>query len=206
MKNFERITTGLDVVPLLKALEKAPELWREITLRQEYPGSAHHDTETIVVRGPKSFTREDYFFDFSALNYPAAIELDYLITPLVWPVLQALEVKELGRLFIVKLKPHGVIELHIDEGDYSDHYSRFHICLQSENATLTVRNETQHFAPGEAWWLDHKALHYGNNDSDVPRIHIIFDAVTPLYPMEKLLEAHAQERIVSQALAMGKRL
>lgn len=106
-------------------------------------------------------------------------------------------------MFVVKLKSHGVIELHIDEGDYADHYSRFHICLQSENATLTVRNETQHFAPGEAWWLDHKARHYGNNDSEVPRIHIIFDAVSPLYPMKDLLEAHAQHQAIKQALNMG---
>lgn len=186
MKNFELLLSDLDITPLLDALNSMPELWTEITLRQEYPGSAHHDTETIVVRGPKSFTREDYFFDFGAFNYPAAVTLDHLITPLLLPVIKKLEVKELGRMLIVKLKPHGIVDLHIDEGDYADHFSRFHICLQSENATLTVRNETQHFSPGEAWWLDHKALHYGNNDSDLSRIHIIFDAVTPLYPMEKI--------------------
>lgn len=203
MKNFERIAEGLNVVPLLNALKQMPDLWREITLRQEYPGSAHHDTEAIVIRGPKSFSNEDYFCDFSALSYPAAVILDDQITPLIWPVLQALQVKELGRLFIIKLKPHGIVDLHIDEGDYADHYSRFHICLQSENATLTVRDETQHFAPGEAWWLDHKAPHYGNNDSDISRIHIIFDAVSPLYPMRQT-DKELQRDLVKQVLNMGK--
>lgn len=88
MPNFERIATGLDVAPLLAALDAMPELWGEITLRQDYPGSV-----------------------------------------------------------------------------------------------LTAGGEVQHFAPGEAWWFDHKVEHTADNLGESPRIHIIFDAVTARFPM-----------------------
>lgn len=181
MNNFERIATDLNVIPLLNKLE--PELWREITLRQEYPG-AHHDTETIFLRGPKTLTPQDYFYDLGAYDYPAMNKLFYTVLPLVMPVLDKIQTIELGRMLIVKLKPHGVVDLHVDEGLYADHYARFHICLQAdEGSALTAEEETQHFAPGEVWWFNHKSNHYAKNESDTPRIHLIFDAVTPLYPM-----------------------
>jgi hypothetical protein len=203
--NFELLVSGLDVKPLLEALEAQPELWKENTLRQDYPTSCHGDTENIFLRGPKSLTPEDYFFDLSALNYPAMYKLDDVVTPIVWPVLKKLEVTELGRMIIVKLKPHGVVGTHIDEGDYADHFSRFHICLQADSgSTLTAYNESKHFSPGEAWWFNHKSVHFATNDSDLPRIHIIFDAVSPLYSMNELLEEEAQRRAVSQTLGMGK--
>jgi len=185
MKNhFERIATGLDVAPLLTAIDSMPELWREITLRQEYPNGAHHDTETIFLRGPKTLTPQDYFFDLGACDYPAMSKLNNVVIPLLLPVLIDLDVTELGRILIVKLNPDGVVDAHIDEGLYADHFARFHIALQGEEgSTLTVGDETQHFAPGEAWRLDHKIIHCAANNAKTPRIHLIFDAVTPLYPM-----------------------
>lgn len=182
MLNFERLATGIDVAPLLAVLDANPELWGQITLRQEYPGSAHHDTDCIFLRGPKAFTREDYFFDLGSYDYPAVDQLADVLVPVVRPVLQALGVTELGRALIVRLQPGGHVDAHVDEGDYADHFSRFHVCLRAQpGSTLTAGDETQHFAPGEAWWFDHKALHTADNLTDEARIHIIFDAVTPKY-------------------------
>lgn len=182
--NFKRLVTGLDVAPILNTINTMPELWHEITLRQEYPGSSHQDTESIFLRGPKSLTREDYFFDLGSFDYPAMNKLGEIIYPVMEVVADILKIAELGRVIIVKLNHHGVIKPHIDEGLYADHFARFHICLQAEGSTLTAGDETQHFSPGEAWWFNHKVIHSGINNSDVPRIHLIFDAVTPLFPMK----------------------
>ena len=184
MKNFELLVAGLDVKPMLDVLEQNPELWKENTIRQEYPGSCHGETENIFLRGPKTLTHQDYFFDLGAFDYPAMEKFVEPLLVLLRPVFTKLQVSEMGRMILVKLNPHGRVGTHIDEGMYADHYSRFHICLQGEEgSTLTAYNETQHFSPGEAWWFNHKSVHYATNDSDLPRIHIIFDAVTPLYPM-----------------------
>jgi len=182
MKQFDLVAQGLDVAPLLAALEAKPELWNDITIRQDFPGSAHHDTECIFLRGPATFTVYDYFDNTFAYDYRAMDVLEDVVAPLLKPVLQGLGATELGYVLIVKLQPGGHVDEHIDEGTYADHYSRFHLALTGEEgATLTAGGETQHFAPGEVWWFNHKALHSADNKSESPRIHVIFDAVTPRY-------------------------
>lgn len=182
--NFERIATGLDVGPLLAALEAQPERWREITVRQDYPGSAHHDTEAIFLRGPRAFTVADYMGDPVAYDYPAMDALADVLVPLLRPLLQAMEVSELGYVLAVNLKPGGRIDEHVDEGAYAEHYARFHLVLTSEPGnTFTVGGESVHMAPGELWWFNHRAPHRVANDSAAGRIHVIFDAVSPHYPV-----------------------
>lgn len=178
MNNFKLIKHGIDVQPILAALEANPHMWNLLTIRQNFPGSAHKDTENIFIRGPKDFTVEDYFYDLGAYDYPHAHKLaDVLVLPFAH-LFHEMHIQELGRIIIVKLAPGGHIDEHIDEGDYADYYERFHICLTGEEgSTLTAGDETQHFAPGECWWFNHKLPHYADNKSDVPRIHIIFDAV-----------------------------
>jgi len=186
MNNFKLVETRIEVDSLLKKLETMPELWNEITIRQEYSGSAHHDTETIFLRGPKTLTPEDYFGDLGSINYPAMKQLASEIFPVIFPAMKKLKYTELGRMMIVKLKPHGVVDAHIDEGNYADHFSRFHIVLQTtKGAVMGVGDESCHMRAGECWWFNHKVLHAAHNMSDVPRIHLIFDAVSPIYPMER---------------------
>jgi hypothetical protein len=111
-----------------------------------------------------------------------------VLVPILRPLLtDVLQVEELGRVLIVKLKSGGVVTPHIDEGTYADHYARFHVAVTgTDKATLTAGPNTQHFAPGEAWWFDHKVTHSARNDGDTDRIHIIIDAVTARFPMRKV--------------------
>jgi hypothetical protein len=124
--NHERIATNLNVQPLLAALESLPELWDQITVRQDYPGSAHHDTQAIFLRGPRVFTFEDYMLSTVAFDYPAMEDLKTVLLPLMRPILHELDVSELGFVIIARLKAGGHIDAHVDEGTYADHYSRFH--------------------------------------------------------------------------------
>jgi len=187
MQNFKRVSEGLNVTPVVEAIEAHPELWDEITIRQDYEGSAHKDTACIFLRGPKSFTPDDYFFDLGSYDYPAVDLLADSLVPLLQPLLRdVLKVEELGRVLIVRLEPNGHIESHVDEGEYADHFTRFHLALTGDDgSTLTCGSETVHFAPGELWWFDHKVEHYADNKSEKPRIHIIIDAVTSMYPRLK---------------------
>lgn len=174
--NFLRIAHGIQVADLLAAIPAA--MWDEITVRQDYPGSAHHATQCIFLRGPRAFTFEDYQGDTLALNYPALDSLAEHIEPLLCPLLATLGATELGYVLIVRMRPGGHISEHIDEGAYADHYSRFHIALDDlPGATLTVGGEMQQFAPGDVWWFNHKARHSGDNCSPAWRTHLIFDAV-----------------------------
>lgn len=176
--NFERIAQGVDVAPLLDALAAKPELWDEITIRQHYPGSAHHDTNAIFLRGPYSFTAIEYMWKADAYDYPMMDALSPVIGDVLRPIIKNLGVTELGYVLIVRLKAGGEIDEHVDQGYYAEHYERFHLVLTSEPGNeFTVADETVHMAPGEVWWFNHRRSHRVVNGSAYERIHVIFDAV-----------------------------
>lgn len=182
--NFIRITTGLDVGPFNKLLSDKPELWDEIEARQKASNSAHKDTKCIFVRGPLKMSHYYVMFDLGAYDYPC---MDYLadeLVPLLKPVLDWLEVTELGRVLVVNLEPGGHVDAHDDQGLYADHYARFHLVLQSnKGCSQTCGEQRQEFNVGDVWWFDHKKEHTADNKGNDNRVHIIFDAVTNLFPM-----------------------
>jgi GNAT superfamily N-acetyltransferase len=187
MHNFQRLLTDLDVGPMLDALEARPELWGEITARQEAPGSPHHDTESIWLRGPRELTLESVFNDLMAVDYLSMHELAGDVYPLVAPVLRQLGSTALGRVMIVKLKPGGFIDPHEDTGRYAKAFSRFHLVLKSDPGNVfTCDGESVHMQPGELWWFNHRGEHQVRNDSATERIHIIFDAQVPGIPVRAL--------------------
>lgn len=180
MHNFNRLLTNLDVGPMLDALGARPQLWDEITVRQEAPGSPHHDTECIWLRGPREITLHSVFNDLRSVDYLSMGELAESVYPLVAPILRQLGSTLLGRVMIVKLKPGGHIDAHEDTGLYAKSFSRFHLVLKSEPGnSFTCDDETVHMAPGELWWFNHRGQHEVRNDSGEDRIHIIFDAQVP---------------------------
>ena len=129
--NFVRIAEGLDVEPLLELLDNKPELWKEIDTRQKTTNSPHKDTECIYVRGPLKMSAYYVLWDTGSYDYPCMEYLKPALVPLMQPILEKLEVKEMGRLLIVNLKPSGHVTKHNDQGTYADHYSRFHLVLKS---------------------------------------------------------------------------
>ena len=176
--NFVRVADGLDVEPLLKLLDAKPELWKEITTRQDMTKSPHKDSECIYVRGPLKMSIYYVMYDIGSYDYPCMEYLKSALVPLMRPILDKLQVKEMGRVLIVNLKSSGHVTKHIDTGTYADHYERFHIVLRSnQHCFQTSGSELQRFEVGEVWWFDNKKLHTAHNVGDTDRIHIIFDCV-----------------------------
>src|SRR5437763_4661547 len=66
MENFKLLARGIDVQRALAELAQHAALWKLFTARQDTPGSAHHDTECIVLRGPREVTTESVFNDLGA--------------------------------------------------------------------------------------------------------------------------------------------
>ena len=99
--NFRRIAKGLDVEPLLQLLDAKPELWKEIQTRQKFINSPHKDTETIHVRGALKMSAYYLMWDIGAYDYPCMEYFKPALVPLMRPILDKLEVKEIGRVMIV---------------------------------------------------------------------------------------------------------
>lgn len=179
MRNFQLLATGLPVAAALAELETRPQLWRIFTGRQDTPGSAHRDTECIVLRGPASITMAAVFNDLDAHWYPHAdlIDADALRAVLDAAIVKLGPIEQLGRVMVVNLKPEGHIDRHADEGAYAAHYERFHLALSAKPGNwFHCGDEAVYMKPGELWKFDHHTPHEVHNFSDSGRIHIIIDA------------------------------
>lgn len=187
MKNFQRIGNGLDVLPLLLALKRRPELWREDTYLRDYPQGPFGDTETVMLRFPLKSVKEteaevqDHLSRYDpheSIDYPA-----YKLLPearaLVMNLMHYVGGERLGRVMVNSLAPGGRIYPHADTPLHADYYTRFHIVLQSQPGVLFRAGDEQVFmATGEVWWFDNKLEHEVINNSADDRIHMVVDIRT----------------------------
>lgn len=156
-----------------------PGMWDEFTARQDTPGSAHHATRCIVLRGPDTHNldKEAVFGCLESIDLPT-IERLPAVRELCRMACQLLRVRQLGRVMLVELPAGASIDRHQDEGAYAQHFDRFHLPLVSDPGnTFTCGAETIHMAPGELWQFNHRIEHEVANNSSAARIHLIIDAV-----------------------------
>jgi hypothetical protein len=189
MNNIKRILTGLNIEPIKQKLNAHPEWWDEITIRQDHPGSYHKDTEAIYLVGPVSFSYEDVYTNLGLMHYPHWADFDEELESLSTSIIQAAHLTRGGRVMLVKLKPGGVIDYHVDEGPYAEQFSRFHIpIITNPKCMISVdqdeqRSETEYMKAGEMWWFNHRKPHFVFNHGTEDRIHLIIDAVSEKYPV-----------------------
>lgn len=187
---FRKVTDGIDIGPMVAALYEHHAIWDQIKARQETPGSPHSETKTIFLRWSKDFTVDAAFNQVAAVNYPALKEFPEA-DDLINTFNGILRPTEIGRVIITSLKPGGRISPHIDEGNYPDHFQRFHLPLSSNILSTfygkvlisekmkSYLTESVCMKPGELWWFDNKKEHWVENLGTSPRVHMIFDAVVP---------------------------
>lgn len=174
------------MTPLNEAVARQPDLWNEIQERQKFSGSPHGDTETIFLRWCKGLNLHSAFTEIPAFDCLAMGKLLEAHEHINY-ALSLASGQKLGRVLIVKLRPGGVITPHIDEGDYADHYERFHVVLKSQAGVLfTCGNEAVQMKAGEVWWFNHKEVHEVHNLSQSDRIHMMVDMVAPKFRRERM--------------------
>lgn len=167
--------TDIDVSGAAAELDKQPLLWKLVQVRQLYDGTAHADTETIVLRGPQ--TIEDIFdnlecVDFGTLeSFPKTLELIRI-------VVEFLKAREIGRIMLVRLDEGGCIRPHVDEGTYARYFARFHLVIDSMGCRFRCGEEYVTMLPGELWWFNHQVVHSVINRGK-PRTHLIMDFTAP---------------------------
>jgi hypothetical protein len=92
---------------------------------------------------------------------------------------------KLGRIMIVKLLPGGVINPHIDPGQYFQEHYRFHVPFVTAPEVLFYGedNTPAHMPVGFLSQLANRRMHSAENKSNVDRIHLIvdIDSSNPIY-------------------------
>jgi Aspartyl/Asparaginyl beta-hydroxylase len=186
--HFQKLASGLAVFPLLSAIDAQPKLFKEISGRQDYQGSAHQDTKSIFLRWCKDLGVSSAFTEIPAFDYPAMGKLPEA-QELIQFAIRAAGGQKLGRVLIVSLRPGGVITPHADEGAYADHYERFHIVLKSESVIFKCADEWVEMEPGDLYWFNHKEQHEVASYSKEPRVHMIIDMVAPKFRRERTVRS-----------------
>ena len=170
----------IDVFDLVASLRDRMTDFDKVTLRQEWPGSPHHDTRAIILRGPVGLGR--------TLPLPAGwfddVPHEDLLPRWDWPevrdVLREIEKLApvgLGKAMIVALRPGGSIDWHVDEGPYAQAHLRYHLPLVTNPfAHLYSGGEQAHVPVGALTFFDTSVLHSATNLGPTDRIHLIVDA------------------------------
>jgi hypothetical protein len=187
MKNFLQLAAGLDVLPLLLAIKRRPELWKEDTYLRDYPQGPFGEIESIMLRFPTKGVYEteaemqnhlSTYDQHENIDYPAYKILSEA-RPLVMSLMSRVGGERLGRVMINKIAPGGKIFPHVDTKSHTDYYSRFHIVLQSQpGVSFRSGDEQIYMGTGEAWWFDNSQEHEVINNSADDRIHMIVDVRT----------------------------
>jgi hypothetical protein len=187
MQNFQLIASNVDVSPLLLAIKRRPDLWKEDTYLRDYPKGPFKDIESIMLRFPVKgvcATEEELkdhlskYDQHENIDYPAYKVL-HEARPMVMSLMTRVNGERLGRVMINKIVPGGVIYPHADTPVHAEYYSRFHIVLQSSPGVVFKAGEEQVYMPtGTCWWFNNKEVHEVINNSAEDRIHMIIDIRT----------------------------
>lgn len=190
MDNFQRIATGLPVMPLalaLKRYHKSHDIWKEDTYLRDYPQGPFGDTESVILRFPPRSVHqteellkqhETQFDQHENVDQPVFAMLPEA-RPLIFNLMAAVEGERLGRCMINKLRPGGHIFAHADTPLHASYWDRFHIVLQSApGSNFRCGEEVVNMIAGECWWFNNLVEHEVNNNSGDDRIHLIVDIRT----------------------------
>lgn len=187
MKNFQRLSSGIDIHPLLLAVKRRPDLWKEDTYLRDYPQGPFAQIESIMLRFPEKSVHEteaelldhtSKFDQHENIDYPA-YKILIEARPIVMNLMGYVGGERLGRVMINKIAPGGVIYPHVDTKSHTDYYSRFHVVLQSQPGVIFRAGDEQiYMGVGEVWWFDNAQEHEVINNSADDRIHMIIDIRT----------------------------
>jgi len=186
MMNFYRLAEGVDVVPLMHAVARQPDLWNANTFRTTFPNTPHGDVDDIWLRfsdPAKCSTVGTVIGDDTPVWHDAAKRLPQA-KPIILDLMRRVDAYELGRVLITKLRPGGRILPHADtDGSYVNTNDRFryHVVLQGLPGSLyRTGNETVCMRTGEVWWFNPTLEHEILNNSVDDRVHLLVDV--RIYP------------------------
>ncbi len=167
---IQLLSSGVNVAPLLWALQEHPELWDQHTARTEHPSSPHHGLSDIWAR--YAAPGEDPKGPHESIWYEAANLLP--VRELVYPMLAAFGGTRLGGVLITKIPAGKECKPHTDPGWHARYYEKFAIQVQSApGQEFCFEGESLVTRPGDVFWFDNAHLHWVTNPTRYDRITLI---------------------------------
>ncbi|MDN8066333.1 aspartyl/asparaginyl beta-hydroxylase domain-containing protein [Burkholderia vietnamiensis] len=187
MRNFLKIDDGVDVAPLVVAIDAHPELWDSHKERKTSDGSPHTGMSDIWVRYNdirKYRDRQSFNDEHVPVWYPAYHALPEM-RPILFDLMATVQGEMLGGVLITRIPPGAGIAAHVDEGWHVEYYDKFYVSLRSapgaefycDEGGVEVLNPKE----GEIWRFDNRKNHWVENNSDRDRITLIVCIRTEKY-------------------------
>lgn len=169
MSNLALAFGGMDVAPLVSALDAQPELWNQTPDRTTPPDSPHFGLSDIYIRfGLNPRDREQH----ESVWYPAADALP--VRDLIFDLMRIVEGERLGGVLITKIPAGLMCRPHRDEGWHAGYYEKFGIQLASApGQRFHVESESLETKPGDVFWFNNAVTHWVTNDTASDRITMI---------------------------------
>lgn len=158
MKNFLQIAAGLDVMPLLLAAQRQPELWNEYNVRRE-------EGDDILLRY-NEFNEGDNWDEkvagsIEVENYPAWALLPQA-RPMILGTFGRVEGLRLGRVFLLRVNsedeiaPSGPTDVESKTPPHL-YYKRYLVSLSAnKDSEVQCGGEIVNMIPGSLWWVDQR--------------------------------------------------
>lgn len=189
MRHFLKIADGVDVLPVLNALVRQPELWDRDTFRTQFKDTPHQasDVSDVWLRfsNPSALDPASRVAGDNAPVWHDATHKLPQVKPIVLDLMRRVEAYELGRLLITRVRPGGRILPHVDDqGDYVHvpGRARYHVVLQGLPGSLFhCGDETACMLTGSVWWFNPFQIHSVENNSIDDRLHLLVDVT--LWPV-----------------------
>ena len=180
-KNLVLMERQIDVSGIKKEIAENEICWVHDTSRQDGV-RFHKDTNTITLRGIKKENRTELF---NAVDGPHESERssDAERFPLATALIErfAADLRGgLGRVVLVRLKPHSIVYRHYDSEEWLTGRNRYHLVIQSTGGSfMTSGSESKVFREGDIFLFNNHIVHTAENNSPDWRIHAIFDMRVP---------------------------
>ena len=177
MRNFQRIASGIDVLPLMIDLYRQPELWDQDRARTDGAGSFEGTSDIWVrFRDPAELTSREAFAEpHVPVFYPAWYALPHL-RPLVFGLMARVEAVQLGGILITRVPAGAQVAPHDDRGRWHPEWfqTKAYVPLSTNpQCYSTCGEERVVMQTGDAWLFDNLKVHSTVNEGESDRVTLI---------------------------------
>lgn len=161
---------GIDVEPMVQALEGHPELWNQHRGRTDPADSPHHGLDDIWARyAPPG---ADDSGPHASVWYPSPILS--VFKDFTYPLMGMVRGDELGGVLITRIPPGATCKPHTDPGWHARYYEKFALQIKAApGQKFCFENAELETAPGDVFWFDNSRLHWVENPTEHERITMI---------------------------------
>ncbi len=174
MKNYMRMASGVDMVPLMLQLQQQPSLWNKDPERL-WKGSPHDQTDDIWLRfGSKDeVSAKGFRAEHTSVWYPAFYSLP-ASRRLIFDLMARVEGERLCGVLIYRVPAGKKIRVHSDAGGWhADSTEKFNFSLQSQPGCSFYYpddGESMESVTGDVFWFKNTVPHGVKNDSQEDQI------------------------------------